>query len=155
MREREEPSFFDSNEDYNRKRNNNRQAVYENKVCRKLINRLFEKGNPDRDAWLAQLEASSEPLTVLQELMGRFCLSTHRLQSWSINDLLGPPSKLANLPLWKEFAQKVAEQMLKEPSIKALIEQEKRSVNNSITEGKDSIKTISSKVSQYNNIARI
>jgi len=53
------------------------------------------------------------------------------------------------------FAQKVAEQMLKEPSIKALIEQEKRSVNNSITEGKDSIKTISSKVSQYNNIARI
>ncbi len=53
------------------------------------------------------------------------------------------------------FAQKVAEQMLKEPSIKALIEQEKRSVNNSITEGKDSIKTISSKVSKYNNIARI
>ena len=53
------------------------------------------------------------------------------------------------------FAQKVAEQMLKEPSIKALIEQEKRCVNNSITEGKDSIKTISSKVSQYNNIARI
>lgn len=53
------------------------------------------------------------------------------------------------------FAQKVAEQMLKEPSIKALIEQEKRSVNNSITEGKDSIKTISSKASQYNNIARI
>ena len=53
------------------------------------------------------------------------------------------------------FAQKVAEQMLKEPSIKALIEQEKRSVINSITEGKDSINTISSKASQYNNIARI
>lgn len=109
MKPREEPGFFDSYEEYSRKRDNNRQTVYENKVCRKLVNRLFEKGNPDREAWLAQLEASREPLAVLQDLMGRFCLSTHRLQSWSINDLLGPPSKLANLPLWKEFGQKVAE----------------------------------------------
>ena len=109
MKPREEPSFFDSFEDYNRKRESNRQTSYENKVCRKIVFRLFERGTPDRDAWLAQLEASSEPLAVLQDLLGRFCLSAHRLQNWSINDLLGPPSKLANLPLWKEFAQKVAE----------------------------------------------
>lgn len=109
MREREEPSFFDSVEDYNRKRAQNRQVSYENKVCRKLVMRLFERGNPDREAWLAQLEASSEPLVVLQDLLGRFCLSAHRLQSWSINELLGPPSKLANLPLWKEFSERVAE----------------------------------------------
>ena len=53
------------------------------------------------------------------------------------------------------FAQKVAEQMLKEPSVKALIEQEKKAVNNSITDSTDSIKPISSKTNQYNHIARI
>jgi Rod binding domain-containing protein len=53
------------------------------------------------------------------------------------------------------FAQKVAEQMLKEPSVKALIEQEKKAVSNSITDSTDSIKPISSKTNQYNHIARI
>jgi len=53
------------------------------------------------------------------------------------------------------FAQKVAEQMLKEPSVKALIEQEKKAVKNSITDSTDSIKPISSKTNQYNHIARI
>jgi len=53
------------------------------------------------------------------------------------------------------FAQKVAEQMLKEPSVKALIEQEKKAVRNSITDSTDSIKPISSKTNQYNHIARI
>jgi len=53
------------------------------------------------------------------------------------------------------FAQKVAEQMLKEPSVRALIEQEKKAVNNSITDSTDSIKPISSKTNQYNHIARI
>jgi Rod binding domain-containing protein len=53
------------------------------------------------------------------------------------------------------FAQKVAEQMLKEPSVKALIEQEKKAVNSSIIDTTDSIKPISSKTNQYNNIARI
>lgn len=53
------------------------------------------------------------------------------------------------------FAQKVAEQMLKEPSVKALIEQEKKAVKNSITDSTDSIKPISSKTNQYSHIARI
>jgi Rod binding domain-containing protein len=53
------------------------------------------------------------------------------------------------------FAQKVAEQMLKEPSVKALIEQEKKAVNKSIIDSTDSIKPISSKTNQYNHIARI
>jgi Rod binding domain-containing protein len=53
------------------------------------------------------------------------------------------------------FAQKVAEQMLKEPSVRALIEQEKKAVRNSITDSTDSIKPISSKTNQYNHIARI
>jgi Rod binding domain-containing protein len=53
------------------------------------------------------------------------------------------------------FAQKVAEQMLKEPSVRALIEQEKKAVNKSIIDSTDSIKPISSKTNQYNHIARI
>jgi len=53
------------------------------------------------------------------------------------------------------FAQKVAEQMLKEPSVKALIEQEKKAVKNSITDSTDSIKPISSKTNQYSHIAKI
>ena len=53
------------------------------------------------------------------------------------------------------FAQKVAEQMLKEPSVKALIEQAKKAVNKSIIDSTDSIKPISSKTNQYNHIARI
>ena len=53
------------------------------------------------------------------------------------------------------FAQKVAEQMLKEPSVRALIEQEKKAVRNSITDSTDSIKPISSKTNQYSHIARI
>jgi len=53
------------------------------------------------------------------------------------------------------FAQKVAEQMLKEPSVRALIEQEKKAVKNSITDSTDSIKPISSKTNQYSHIAKI
>jgi len=54
------------------------------------------------------------------------------------------------------FAQKVAEQMLKEPSVKALIEQDKKAVNQSINDSStDPIKTISSRANQYINIARI
>lgn len=107
MKPREEPNFFDSFEEYKHKRSNNRQIAYENKVCRKLITRMFEKGSSERDYWMQQLEASSEPLVAIQDITGGFCLTTHRLQQWSINDLLGPPTSLAKLPLWKEFAEKV------------------------------------------------
>lgn len=109
MKENEKPNFFDTFEEYKQKRNNNRQVVYENKVCRKLITRMFEKGSSEREYWSKRLEASSEPLAELQELMGPFCLTTLRLQQWSINDLLGPPTKIAQLPLWQEFAAKVAQ----------------------------------------------
>mgnify|MGYP003335539760 CR=1 FL=1 len=109
MKPREEPNFFDSFEDYKHKRDNNRQIAYENKVCRKIVMRMFEKGSSERNYWIEQLEASSEPLAAIQDLLGTFCLTTHRLQQWSINDLLGPPASMSKLTLWKEFAEKVAQ----------------------------------------------
>lgn len=109
MKPREEPNFFDSLDDYRQKRDSNRQTAYENKVCRKLVSRMFEKGSSEHAYWSERLEASSEPLAELQDVLGRFCLRAHRMQQWSVNDLLGPPSKLAAMPLWKEFAQVVAE----------------------------------------------
>lgn len=108
MKERQESGFFDSFSDYCAKRETNRQSAYENKMCRKLVTRLFEKGSPELDAWKQRLEASSEPLAELQDLFGHFWITTHRLQDWSINDLLGSPAKLAKHPLWQEFAEKVA-----------------------------------------------
>lgn len=107
MKESEKPDFFDTWEEFKQKRETGRQAVYENKICRKLIARLFEQGSSEREYWTSRLEASSEPLADVQDLMNPFCLTTHRLQSWSINDLLGPPTKVLRLPLWQEFAAKV------------------------------------------------
>ena len=108
MREREEAGFFDGIEEFERKRETNRQAAYENKVCRKLILRLFEKGSSELESWKLRIGGSDSPLLELQDVMGRFCLSANRLQRWSINDLLAPPAKLKGLPLWGEFAEKVA-----------------------------------------------
>ena len=108
MREREEAGFFDGIEEFERKRETNRQAAYENKICRKLIIRLFEKGSSELESWKLRIGGSTSPLSELQDVMGRFCLSAHRLQRWSINDLLAPPAKLKGLPLWGEFAEKVA-----------------------------------------------
>jgi hypothetical protein len=109
MKENEKPDFFDTFEEYKQKRENNKQVNYENKVCKKLITRMFEAGSSEREYWSKRLEASSEPLADLQELVDPFCLTTHRLQQWSINDLLGPPTKIYRLPLWEKFAIKVSE----------------------------------------------
>lgn len=108
MKEREEMGFFDNLEDYTRKREDNRQSAYENKVCRKLVLRLFDRNSSESESWKVRIRDSKDPLAELQELMGRFCVSTHRLQQWSIHDLLGAPSKLASLPIWGEFAERVA-----------------------------------------------
>jgi len=108
MEKDEKPNFFDTFEEYKQKRNNSRQIAYENKVCRKLITRMFEKGSEDKTYWSKRLEASSEPLAELQELVNPFCLSTSRLQQFSINDLLGSTTKVAQLPLWQAFAEKIA-----------------------------------------------
>ena len=94
MKEREEPNFFDGLEEMREKRESNRQAAYENKVCRKIIFRIYDKGDPEREYWNSRLEASSEPLAEIQDLLGKFCVRTHRMQQWSINDLLAPPNKI-------------------------------------------------------------
>ena len=41
MKERQEPGFFDSFEEIQRKSETNRQASYENKVCKKILTRFF------------------------------------------------------------------------------------------------------------------
>lgn len=108
MKERQEPGFFDSFEEIQRKSETNRQASYENKVCKKILTRFFEKGSSELSAWQEQIGASSEPLSDLQDLMGDFWLTSHRFQSWSINELLASPGKLAKHPIWVEFSERVA-----------------------------------------------
>ena len=108
MRERQEPGFFDSLDELQNKRENNRQASYENKIAKKLLNRLVDKESSEFSAWKAQLEASSEPLAELQDLVGHFWITAHRFQNWSINELLCGPEKLAKHPIWQEFSDKVA-----------------------------------------------
>ena len=104
MKSREEPSAFDNFQKFNEIRESNRQNAYENKVCRKLLNKLVPKGHEDRDYWTSRLEASSEPLAELQDFLHPFRLYSHRMQSWSINDLLKSPEKIVKVPLWQEFA---------------------------------------------------
>jgi len=108
MKERQESEFFDSLSNFYEKQEINRQSAYENKICKKLIAKLFDQSSPEFDVWRERLEASSEPLAELQDLFGQFWITTHRLQDWSINDLLKSPTKLDRHPLWKEFAKKVA-----------------------------------------------
>jgi hypothetical protein len=104
MKKREEPTVYDSFERFKQLQETNRQNAYQNKVCRKLVNRLFPKGTEDRDYWSNKLEASSEPLAELQDVLYPFRLYTHRMQSWSVNDLLKAPDKIIKVPLWQEFA---------------------------------------------------
>ena len=108
MKDREKLGFFDGFEAYKQKRETNRQTSYENKVCKKIITRLFRDDATERATWMTRLEDSNEPLAELQHLISGFCLGTNRIQIWSINDLLGPPAKLAALPLRKEFSDQVA-----------------------------------------------
>lgn len=104
MKRREEPTVFDSFERFKQLQETNRQNAYQNKVCRKLINRLFPKGSEDREYWSKKLEASSEPLAELQDVLHPFRMYAHRMQSWSVNDLLKAPDKIIKVPLWQEFS---------------------------------------------------
>jgi hypothetical protein len=108
VKERHEPNFFDGVRRYAEKREVNRQASYENKVCRKLINRIFQDDPQEKASWLEILEDSDEPLIRLEELLHPYALKANRVQSWSINDLVGHPRKLDSMPLWDEFARCVA-----------------------------------------------
>jgi hypothetical protein len=105
MKERQEPSPFEDFDALKELRGVNRQNAYENKVCRKMISRLFPKGSEEHGYWMDRLGASSTPLADMQELFGPFHGHSHRMESWSINDLLAPQSKLLKIPIWQEFAK--------------------------------------------------
>ena len=105
MKNREQPSAFDSFERFKEISETNRQNAYENKVCRKLLNRMFPKGSEDREYWVKRLEASSEPLVELNEALEPFRLHSKRVETWSLNDLLKSPDKIMKSGLWQEFAQ--------------------------------------------------
>jgi len=107
MKERQEPSAFDNFEQFKEIKANNRLAAYENKVCLKLINRLFESGSDEYTYWKKKLTASSTPLADLQEALHPFKLYSHRPQTWNIHDLFKTAGKLMQIPLWQEFAQVV------------------------------------------------
>jgi hypothetical protein len=105
MKSREEPSAFDSFDRFREISSNNRQNAYENKICRKLLNRMFPKGSEDREYWTERLEASSEPLVELNEALEPFKLYSRRMQNWSVNDLLKSPDKIIKSEVWQEFAK--------------------------------------------------
>lgn len=107
MKEREELSAFDSFEKFKEIRETNRQNAYENKVCRKLLNRMYPKGSEDREYWVKRLEASSEPLAELNEVLEPFRLYSKRMESWNINDLLKNPEKIVKSEVWQEFAKTI------------------------------------------------
>jgi hypothetical protein len=108
MKERENPSAFDSFARFKEISETNRQNAYENKVCRKLLNRMFPKGSEDREYWAKRLEASSEPLAELNEALEPFRLYSKRMQSWNINDLMKNSEKIIKSELWQEFAMVLA-----------------------------------------------
>jgi len=105
MKERQEPSPFDDFDAMQALRGVNRQNAYENKVCRKIVSRMFAKGSDDHAFWMDRLGESSTPLADMQELFEPFHVQSHRMNSWSVNDLLAPQSKLLAIPLWQEFAK--------------------------------------------------
>jgi hypothetical protein len=108
LKQRDEPNFFDGVRRLGEKREANRQASYENKVCRKLVTRIFHDNPVEKSAWTEALERSDEPLMALEDLLHPYVLRANRVQSWSLNDLVCRPKALDSMPLWEEFARCVA-----------------------------------------------
>jgi hypothetical protein len=108
LKQRDEADFFDGVRRLSEKRDTNRQASYENKVCRKLVGRIFHDDPVEKASWTERMERSEEPLTELEDLLHPYVLKANRVQSWSLNDLVCRPKALDSMPLWEEFARCVA-----------------------------------------------
>lgn len=117
MKPRKTLTAFDSFDKYKELQELNRQASYENKICKKLIGRLFAAGSDTRRYWNDKLLVSKEPLMELQELIPLFRLKAHRVQRWNIHDLLQPPEKLNKMELWQEFTEVLSESLIKNPEL--------------------------------------
>lgn len=106
MKPRKNPKLFDSMESFKARSQENRQAAYENKVCKKIVNLLFKDSLEEFTEWTANIKRSDTPLLEMQSLFEPFALRSHRMDSWNMNDLFLRPSKCL---VWKTYAYKGGE----------------------------------------------
>lgn len=104
MRTPEKPNLFDGFDDWREKKEGNRQAAYENKVCKKLLLRKFRNDTEELAKWTKVIKDTDMPLAAVQDLFSPMRLYTHRLQSWDVHSLFREAS-LQNHPIWQEFAK--------------------------------------------------
>jgi len=106
MKPRQNPNPFESFEGFKARSQENRQAAYENKVCKKIVGLLFEDSTEEYLDYIQVLKRSENPLLELQPLFEPFVLRAHRMNSWGLEDLLLRPTKCE---VWKTFALKGGE----------------------------------------------
>ena len=106
MKPRQNPNPFESFEGFKARSQENRQASYENKVCKKIAGLLFESDTGDYLDTMQAIKRSETPLLELQPLFEPFTLRAHRMNSWGMEDLLLRPTKCE---VWKTFETKGSE----------------------------------------------
>ena len=112
MKSRKTPNPFENLDAYKSRSQDNRQAAYENKVCKKILKLMFSDGEDEALEWGARIKRSETPLLELQPIFEPFSVRSHRMDSWGMNDLLLRPSKCE---VWKIFVKKGGELALAFP----------------------------------------
>jgi|TARA_Y100000004_G_C8939596_1_gene423593 hypothetical protein len=106
MKPRKESNPFEGLQGFKDRQQENRQAAYENKVCKKIIRMLFEDDEQQYADYTALIKRSETPLLELQPVFEPFAVRSHRMNSWGFQDLFLRPSKCE---VWNTFAQKGGE----------------------------------------------
>tara|TARA_Y100000310_G_scaffold319977_1_gene375905 strand:- start:298 stop:807 length:510 start_codon:yes stop_codon:yes gene_type:complete len=119
MKPRKTPDPFENLQKFKDRSQENRQAAYENKVCKKIIGILFTNDTDAYNEHMQVIKRSDTPILELQPLFEPFALRTHRMNSWGMEDLLLRPTKCE---VWSTFAKRGGEMAAAFPgSIPALV----------------------------------
>jgi len=103
MKPKQSPNPFENLEDFKARSQENRQAAYENKVCKKILGLLFKNDVDEHTKWITVIGKSETPILEMQDIFEPFALRSHRMNSWGLQDLFLRPTKCE---VWNTFATK-------------------------------------------------
>ena len=106
MKPRQTPNPFENLDSFKARSQENRQAAYENKVCKKILGLIFDHDTDEYTEYMQILKRSETPILALQSLFEPFTLRTHRMNSWGMEDLFLRPTKCE---VWNTFINRGSE----------------------------------------------
>jgi hypothetical protein len=106
MKPRKSPNPFENLKEFKDRSQENRQAAYENKVCKKILRNLFKDNAESLSLWETRIKRSETPLLEMQSLFEPFTVRSHRMNTWGMNDLFLRPTKCE---VWQTFVSKGGE----------------------------------------------